>query len=307
VQVSGEVQNPYVFEFRNRSIPASELLALARPLPGATHMSIVRKLGADRRTEYRPLDAAAGVQIEDGDDVTITSDRYPGTILVRLEGAHLGERALVLPYGAKLSDALVRLRPAPQAEAGALQLFRKSVAMRQKEMLQTSLRGLETYALTARSSTSEEATLRTREADLILQFIERAKAVQPRGQVVLGQREEARNTLLEDGDVIQVPEHSNLVLVSGEVLFPNAVVWSRDALAEDYVRQAGGFNQGADKARILVLHQDGSVQESATQALRPGDEILVLPRIETKSIEVTRGLTQIIYQIAVAARVLFGL
>jgi protein involved in polysaccharide export with SLBB domain len=307
VQVSGEVQNPYVFEFRDRSIPAAELLALARPLPGATHMSIVRKLGADRRTEYRPLDAAASVQIEDGDDVTITSDRYPGTILVRLEGAHLGERALVLPYGAKLSDALARLRPAPQAEPGALQLFRKSVAVRQKELLQTSLRGLETYALTARSATSEEATLRTREAELIMQFVAKAKSVEPRGQVVLGRQEEARNTLLEDGDVIQVPEHSNLVLVSGEVLFPNAVVWSRNTVAEDYVRRAGGFNQGADKARVLVLHQDGSVQESTSEPLNPGDEIMVLPRIETKSVEVTRGLTQIIYQIAVAARILFKL
>jgi hypothetical protein len=34
---------------------------------------------------------------------------------------------------------------------------------------------------------------------------------------------------------------------------------------------------------------------------------MVLPKIDTKSIEITRGITQIVYQIAVAARVLFGL
>ncbi len=307
VQVAGEVQNPYVFEFTRPEIKAAELLAVARPKPGATHMSIVRKVGADRRSEYHPLADAAGVTVRDGDEVTITSDKYPGTILVRIEGAHLGERSLVMPYGGRLRDALARVRPAPQAEMDAVQLFRKSVAQRQKEMLESSLRGLETYALTARSATSEEAALRTREAELITQFIERARQTQPRGQVVLAQREMAGDTILEDGDVLRIPERSNLVLVSGEVLFPNALVWQPDAKVDDYVRLAGGYNQGADKARVLVLRQDGRVSEATQAALAAGDEIMVLPRIETKNIEITRGISQIVYQIAVAAKVLFGL
>ncbi|HMM73253.1 MAG TPA: hypothetical protein PKC22_13710 [Rhodocyclaceae bacterium] len=203
---------------------------------------------------------------------------------------------------------MARLKPAPQANVDAVQLFRKSVAQRQKEMLESSLRGLETYALTARSATSEEAALRTREAELIMQFIERARTVQPRGQVVLAQRAEAPDTLLEDGDILRVPEQSNLVLVSGEVLFPNALVYDPKASADDYVQRAGGYNQGADKARLLVMRQDGSVSAAAeAAALQPGDEVMVLPKIETKNVEITRGITQIIYQIAVSAKVLFGL
>jgi hypothetical protein len=34
---------------------------------------------------------------------------------------------------------------------------------------------------------------------------------------------------------------------------------------------------------------------------------MVLPKIDTKRIEITRGITQIIYQIAVAAKVLLAL
>jgi hypothetical protein len=34
---------------------------------------------------------------------------------------------------------------------------------------------------------------------------------------------------------------------------------------------------------------------------------MVLPKIETKSVELTRGITQILYQIAVSAKVLLGL
>jgi protein involved in polysaccharide export with SLBB domain len=307
VQVAGEVLNPYIFEFAQPVITGAELLALARPRPGATHLSIVRKVGADRRSEYHTLAAAAQVSIQDGDEVSVSSDKYPGTILVRLEGAHLGERTLVLPYGAKLKDAMARLRPAPQARVQASQLFRKSVATRQKELLEGSLRNLETYALTARSSTSEEAALRGREAQQILTFIDRARQVQPRGQVVLAGGAQSGETLLEDGDVIRVPEQSNLVMVSGEVLFPNAIVWESGAKASDFIARAGGFTQGADEARLVVLRQDGSFAESTTAAVQPGDEIMVLPKIETKSIETTRGITQIVYQIAIAAKVLFGL
>lgn len=302
VQVSGEVLNPYIFEFSNEKVLASEVLAMARPKPGATHLSIVRKVGLEKRSEYYALNELAQVTIENGDEVTVTSDKYPGTLLVRVEGAHLGPRTLVLPYGAHLRDALAQLKPAAQANVGAVQLYRRSVAMRQKELLEASLRGLETYALTSRSSTSEEAALRSRESEQILKFIERARTVQPKGQVLLARREGAGDTLLEDGDIVRVPEQSNLILVSGEVILPNAVVYNPSAGVEDYIRQSGGYTQKANEARLLVLRQDGSVVEN-TRRLEPGDEIMVLPKIESKSIEITRGITQILYQIAIAAKV----
>lgn len=310
VQVGGEVLNPYVFEFATAQVSAAQLLAMAHPRPGATHLSIVRKIGAQRRSEYHPLATAASVVIQDGDEVTLTSDKYPGTILVRIEGAHLGERSLVLPYGSRLQDAVARMKPAPQANIGALQLYRRSVAERQRELLEGSLRSLETYALTARSATSEEASLRQREGEQILQFVERARRAQPRGQVVLADASGAGQTLLEDGDVIRLPETSNVVLVSGEVLMPNALIYREGEDIESYIRRAGGYTQGADEARVLVVRQDGNIVEalpSARTVLRAGDELMVLPKVETKNIEVTRGITQIIYQIAVAARIALGL
>ncbi len=280
---------------------------MARPRPGATHLSIVRKVGADRRSEYHPLADAARVTIQDGDEVTVTSDKYPGTILVRIEGAQLGERTLVLPYGAQLKDAIARLVPAPQANVAALQLYRRSVADRQKELIEVSLRSLETYALTARSATSEEASLRGREAQQILEFIERARRVQPRGQVILAGAGGAGATLLEDGDVIRLPESSNLVLVSGEVMFQTALVYDREVGVEGYVARAGGYNQGADKERVVVMHQDGSVADAGQAELRPGDEIMVLPKIQAKTVEIIRAITKIVYQIAVAARIALDL
>ena len=308
VQVSGEVLNPYIFELDSARTGADMLLAMARPRPAATHLSITRRTGPQRRSEYHPIADAAKIQIEDGDEVTVTADKYPGTILVRVEGANLSERTLVLPYGARLKDALDRLRPAPQANVNGLQLFRQSVAERQKALMETALRNLETYALTARSATSEESALRQREGQQILEFVQRARLIQPRGQVILAQAGGAGDTLLEDGDTLRIPEASNLVMVSGEVLFPNALVFDPQADLEAYVRQAGGYTQGADEAKVVVLRQDGSVVADARSTkLQAGDEILVLPRIQSKNVEIARGITQIVYQIAVAARIALGL
>ena len=305
VQVGGEVQNPYIFEFKEAKVSGAELLAVARPKPSATYISIVRQIGPERRAEYHPISNAAQITIEDGDEVILTADKYPGTILVRVEGAQLGQQALVLPFGTPLAEALAQIKLAPQANIEAVQLFRQSIAVRQKELIDVALRSLETYALTARSATNEEAQLRQRESALMLTFIERARAVQPKGQVVLLPAAQAGQTILEDGDLIRVPNRSNTVLVSGEVVFQSALVWEPETTARTFIERAGGYTQLANEDRIVVVHQDGSVAESENTIVRAGDEIMVLPKITTKSIEITRAITTILFQIAYTAKILF--
>jgi hypothetical protein len=46
--------------------------------------------------------------------------------------------------------------------------------------------------------------------------------------------------LLEDGDVIMIPEKTSLVMVHGEVLFPNAVSWQDGMDVDDYIKNAVG-------------------------------------------------------------------
>ncbi|MDQ5896978.1 MAG: hypothetical protein QG612_1064, partial [Pseudomonadota bacterium] len=308
VKVAGEAANACAFEFDGSRIDGAALIALARPRPGATHMAVVRQRGPERRSEYHPLAEAGTVALGDGDEVTFTADRIPGTILVRIEGAHRGERTVVLPYGARLADALARVRPAPQADLEALQLERRSIALRQKEMLGQSLDRLEAQALTARSATNEEAQLRGREAELVLQFASRARQIEPRGQLVLPDPARAGDTPLEDGDTLVVPERSAQVAVHGEVLFPMAISHDPARRVDDYLRLAGGLSQQADSSRVLLLKRNGTVLETRGDvAPSPGDELMVLPRAETKRIEVTRGITQILYQIAVVAKVALGL
>lgn len=305
--VNGEVFNPYDFEFNVDQLTVSQALSVAKPKPGATHVSISRRQGAEYRSEYYAIADAQNVTLQDGDVLSVTADRYAGTIQVRIEGAHNGTRALVLPYGAKLSEVLKQLQPNQLSQVEDLQLFRPSVAKRQKEMLNVALDKLEEATYSVRSSTKEEAALRLQDAQLVKQFVEKARQVEPKGQVVLNP-ESFSNVILEQGDVLNIPEKTSVIMVHGEVMFPNAVEWQKGMSARDYIDQVGGFTQKSNKSKVIVVHQNGESElVKSSYELAQGDEIMVLPKVSSKGVEVARGLTQILYQIAIAAKVALDL
>lgn len=314
VRVGGLAENAKRFEFDPaKPLTVAGLAQIAKPLATATHVRVVRNTGTTRNTEYHPLDQAASVAVGNGDEVEFTADKKPGTITVRVEGEHGSPQEYVLPYGSRLGELLQRIAPTSRSDMASLQLFRQSVKQRQKEMLATSLRSLEAALLTARSGSSDEARLRTEEAELTLKWVERARAIEPLGQVLIAQAEAKGDLLLENGDVLRVPTKDGLVLISGEVLFPNAVAYQPSLGLTDYIQRAGGFTQNADNSRVVVARVDGSfVQTENSKAfnattLRPGDQVLVLPKVDEKDRQFWKDLTQIIYQIAVSAKVVFGL
>ncbi|MFZ0022966.1 polysaccharide biosynthesis/export family protein [Acinetobacter sp.] len=305
--VSGEVYNQNDFEFNSPAVTLAQALAVAKLKPGATNVSIQRRQGAEYRSEYYSLNQASNIMIQDGDVVTVTADRYAGTIQVRVDGAHNGAHAIVLPYGAKLSDVLTQLQPNALAEVESLQLFRPSVAKRQKEMLNVALDKLEETTFNARSSTQEEAALRLRDAELVKQFITKARQVEPKGQVVLNP-DTFHDVILEQGDILHIPEKTSVVMIHGEVAFPNGVEYKQGLNAKNYIEQVGGFSQKSNKSKVIVIRQNGKAElVRKGEKIKQGDEILVLPKAQTKGIELTRGITQVLYQIAVAAKVALDL
>lgn len=313
LKVSGLAENAKRFEFNDATRTVADLIKMAKPRAQATHVRIVRNTGTVKNTEYYPLSDAALVSLQNGDELEFTADKKNGTITVRVEGEHDSAQEYVLPDGVRLGDVIKRIRFSDRSDTGSLQLFRQSVKDRQKLMLQASLRALESSVLTARSGTSEEARLRGDEAGLILQWVERAKKIEPTGQVLVAQSAKRDELLLENGDILRIPAKDNLVLVSGEVLFPNTIAFDPTLSADDYIRRAGGYTQSADVARVIVAHRDGSFDDAmgdggffgstGGKAIRAGDEILVLPRVDVKSRQFWKEMTQIIYQIVVSARI----
>jgi len=305
-------------DFSDKTRTVADLINITKPNAAATHVRVIRNTGSIKNIEYYPLGDAASVALQNGDELEFTADKKPGSITVRVEGEHNSAQEYVMPYGARMSQLLAQIQFTDHSDQASLQLFRQSVKTRQKQMLDTSLRSLEAAALTARSGTSDEAVLRKQESELILQWVERAKKIEPSGQVVIAQASSRDQLLLENGDVLRVPTKDGLVLVSGEVLFPNAVAFDRTLQLDDYINRAGGYTQNTDVARIVVARRDGSFNEASSEtgifgsakskiAIQSGDEILVLPKIDVKSRQIWKDMTQIIYQIAVSAKVVLGL
>lgn len=318
IAFSGLVENPFQIEFTTQAVELSQALALVQPLPSATHIAIARNQGLVKEVEYLNIKQAIAEQVMlfAGDEVNVVSDKIRGSIAVLVSGEHLGQAQYVLPYGAKLADLLVQIKPSERSNLNAIQMYRESLALKQKEALNTMLNTLQVQVMSARSDTVEEATLRSREANLILQFIDRAKTVQPKGQVVLNDIQTVQDMRLENGDQIIIGAKSSLVNISGEVLFPNAVVYNKKLSVNQYVALAGGFTQGLKKSRVILRKVNGAVYQvsgkgksakRSSYKIEAGDEILVLPDVDNKSMQHAKDIFQIVYQLALSAGVVLSI
>lgn len=84
------------------------------------------------------------------------------------------------------------------------------------------------------------------------------------------------DVMLREGDRIIVPEYSNTVKVSGDVMYPNSIAYHKGKGARYYVRQAGGFGQRAKKSHTYIVHMNGTVSQLGKgEKPTPGCEIIV--------------------------------
>jgi hypothetical protein len=179
------------------------------------------------------------------------------------------------------------------------------VALAQKESIDDSLFRLERSALLALSASDGESNIRTQEAALVQKFVERARLIQPLGRVVTKRSERQTNLVLEQGDIIVIPEKTNVVRVSGEVLVASALMYDPEASASDYIERAGGYSERADEDKLIINRASAEVViVDGSTPVYPGDEILVPPEIDSKTIQNIGDVTEIVYQIAVAAAVI---
>lgn len=310
VTIQGEVNNSGRFEFVGTQSPLDQLLALASPKADVTSISVRRARSGQSNALTFPMADASKYHVEPGDLVEVSSHNVPKTILVTIAGEHEGSQNIVLPYGAVLAQGLDKLTLSPRSDLTSLQVFRKSVADRQKVLLNQSLDNLERNILNTHSASLEEAKLRQTESEMLLAFIKRAREVQPKGQVLLESVAKADQLTLEDGDILYIPARSSLVTVHGEVKFPNTQTYRpREGVAK-YIARAGGYTPTANSKELIVIRTNGaidSIGKGNGVTLEPGDEIIVLPKPDPKGFLFAKDISTIIYQIAIAARVVIGL
>jgi len=66
--------------------------------------------------------------------------------------------------------------------------------------------------------------------------------------------------IIEDGDIIRVPKEEQIVRVNGEVLYPSAVVFTKNKSFKDYILNAGGYSPDALKRGAYIVYANGTVK-----------------------------------------------
>ena len=121
---------------------------------------------------------------------------------------------------------------------------------------------------------------------------------------------ESDDIVLENGDTINIPKNKQSISVIGEVFVSNSHIFKDNLSIDDYISMSGGVTTFADKSSVYVIKSDGSIlspNQISTgffreSSLEPGDAIVVPLQVQPFStIKATTEITQIIYQMALAA------
>ncbi len=309
VFVNGDVQRPFRFELANDIKTLFDLARVAGAKPIVTN-AILRSYGNDHKLEVSAYNKMqfSKVLLKTGDEVQFNPEYISQNISITVNGEHSGLKTLVVRKGTTLEDVSRLIVANGQSDMNALQVFRKSVAKTQKDLINAQLKELETLALTSPSVTSQGVAIKAEQAKLILEFIQRARELEPKGQIVIDKPKSYGEVILEEGDTINVPSKNNLIIVQGEVTLPGAFVYNKGEDLKYYINLAGGYGERADTSKVLVIRNNGKAQRySGSVDMMPGDSVLVLPKVESENLQIFSMLTQILYQIAVATNVVLNI
>lgn len=313
VYVKGDVKRHYRFELLYPEISLQKLKKYVLPTEKVTNI-IVNHWSGDGKLITKEYNINDNPFIFNGDEVQFLSEHNANQITINLDGELAGTHTLVVKTGTSLKYVLNKIKYSPIANKKAIQLYRKSIAKLQKQLIDAQLRDLEQKVLTSSSVTTAGATIRKEEAQLILNFIKRAKQIQPKGRVVLNKETNLSQVILEDGDTVYIPKKSSIITIQGEVKIPGAQTYVPGYTIDDYIKSVGGFSNRADKKHILIIRQNGKVITYDADTffkknvkILKGDSILVLGKANSENLQITKDITQILYQIAVSAGVVLRL
>ncbi len=274
----------------------------------------------------RPIpDLLFGVSVEIAGEV-----RFPGTYPIQ-KGETLS--SLIERAGGFTDKAYLRGAVFARESAKTVQRRRLDDLVRQiEESMLSSAQEQISASLDADTAKTEQAALETRKA-----LLARLRAAEITGRVVvqLAALEELKGSkhdiVLEDGDKLMIPQTPGVVHVVGEVFNPTSLLYDEECTVSYYLGRVGGMTKEADRKQVSVVKTDGTVISMAqgnrgkllfwdaghntwffggfmNYCMEPGDTIVVPRKIDKYlQLRLTKDITQIIFQIAVAAGVVFAI
>lgn len=93
--------------------------------------------------------------------------------------------------------------------------------------------------------------------------------------------------VLREGDRLVIPQYVSTVSISGEVMYPNTVLYLQNKHLKYYISQAGGYGLRAKKNRAYIVYMNGTVSRVRglkKARIEPGCQIIIPSKRERKSI-----------------------
>ena len=117
--------------------------------------------------------------------------------------------------------------------------------------------------------------------------------------------------VLREGDKIFIPEYTNTVKISGDVMYPNTVSYRQGKGVKYYVDKAGGWGNRAKKSRAYIVYMNGTVAQVGRGVKpEPGCEIVVPTKPEGRKmstgeiVSIASGSASIAAMIATIANII---
>ena len=111
----------------------------------------------------------------------------------------------------------------------------------------------------------------------------KAKSRQREGKVVVDfyalfeQGDKSEDVILKRGDVINVPEAKDYIILLGQVVNPGNIIYQPGLSIDDYIKLAGGFGWRAEEGDVRVIKANTGewLDADKVDTLKPGDTIWI--------------------------------
>ena len=84
--------------------------------------------------------------------------------------------------------------------------------------------------------------------------------------------------VMREGDLLVIPQFSNTVKISGEVVYPVSMGYTKGKKLSYYIKRAGGYGNRAKKKGVYAIYMNGSAEKinrRTSKDIEPGCEIVV--------------------------------
>jgi len=334
VTLAGAVKNPGPYEFK----PGMDVRDLLKPdqLTVDAYLDSAELIRTDPLTyqtkviSFSPKtlfedEKAESLPLQRMDQIVVGSQmRPPNVVLVEGEVKRPGH--FTLEAGERLSSVLNRAGGfTGNAFPEGIILVRESVRKRQQAELERFIAS-ERQRLTAQSASlaagaagmsgpaAAGAAGTAAEQQVLGLRLQQLEAVASRvelGRVVvhvesIEQLEGTEDDIaLEARDRIAIPQPPKTVSIIGAVKNPSTVVYKAGLDLDEYVQQAGGMTEDANKKELYVMRANGSTEGSYVRIkdMKAGDTIVVPQKIEAKTppLALWQSVASIIGSVALTA------